>query len=873
LNQPLTPGAQLGAYRVEALIGAGGMGNVYRATDTRLGRTVALKLLPPTLLVDAEHKRRLLQEAKAASALNHPNIVTLYDIGEDRGTDFLVLEYVPGRPLNELITQGGLAISDVLRYGAQIAAALAAAHAAGIIHRDIKPANIVVTPESQVKVLDFGVAKLLEPMGENTVSETRARPAHTADGAVVGTVSYMSPEQTRGASVDARSDLFSLGLVLYEMATGRLPIPGASLGQVLGSGDTRIAPPSEVRRGLPLALNATIVKLLERDPARRLQTAGEVRAALDSLATPHVASRWWTPTLTLAAASVVVIAGAFWLVTRQPSRVPAAAEYTRLTNFPDAVHSPALSADGKMLAFVRGADPFKFGPGEIYVKVLPDGQPVQLTNDHTPKMAPVFTPDGSRIVYTNSNAGWSSFSVPVAGGTPALFMPKAAGLRWIAPGEILFSEIKHPPVINMSVVAANENRGQARDLYIPATPQGMAHFSQLSPDRKSVLIVEMDAAVWQPCRLVPFDASSAGTKVGPPGAQCRSAAWSADGRWMYFTATVGGESHLWRQRFPGGSPEQLTFGSNEAHDVVIAADGRSLITSLGATQSTVWYHDRDGDRPISMEGYAYRPRVSPDGNRVFYLIRRETKHRALVGELWAVDLASGRNEVALPDFLIRSYDVSRDGKSVVFEAFDDAGRSRIWVATTDRSRAPVELTANRDVEERPFFGAAGDIYFMREESANERFVYRMKADGTARQKLSDSMTFLVSMAPDDQWVTWDTSQTRLMTIADHGSRGLCAGCSIGPIFPDPPGVAWSGDGATLFVNLGEVARAGGGTVLIPWRGPDTLPGGVTPSKADLLKLPGAVRVAESGVAPGPTADRYAFTRQAEQSNLYRIPLP
>ena len=245
-----------------------------------------------------------------------------------------------------------------------------------------------------------------------------------------------------------------------------------------------------------------------------------------------------------------------------------------------------------------------------------------------------------------------------------------------------------------------------------------------------------------------------------------------------------------------------------------------------------------------------------------------------MGELWVADLASGRNEVALPDFLIRSYDISRDGKSVVFEAFDDAERSRIWVATTDRSRAPVELTANRDVEERPFFGADGNIYFMREESADERFIYRMKADGTARQKLSDSITFLVSLSPDGQSaVIWGTSETQLMTIADHGSRGLCAGCSIGPILPDPPGVAWSGDGATLFVNLGEVTRAGGGTVLVPWRGPDTLPAGAAPSRADLLKLPGAVRLAESGVAPGPTADRYAFTRQAEQSNLYRIPLP
>ena len=874
MNEPLTHGAQLGAYRIEALIGAGGMGNVYRATDTRLGRTVALKLLPPTPLVDDEHKRRLLQEAKAASALNHPNIVTLYDIGEDRGIDFLVLEYVPGRPLNELIAHGGMTTSDVLRYGAQIASALAAAHAAGIVHRDIKPANIVVTPESQVKVLDFGVAKLLEPVNVNTVSETRARPARTAEGAVVGTVSYMSPEQMRGAVVDGRSDLFSLGLVLYEMATGRLPIPGASLGQVLGSGDTQISPPSGVRRGVPPALSRAIVRLLERDPARRFQSADDLRAALDAMAAPPASAKRRFQVWAVAAAAVAVVAVGFWFVSRQPARVPAPTEYTRLTNFPDAVHSPALSPDGKTLAFVRGADPFKFGPGEIYVKVLPDGQPVALTNDRGPKMAPIFTPDGSRIVYTNSNEGWSSFSVPIAGGTPTLFMPNAAGLRWIAPGQILFSEIKHPPVINMSVVAANENRGQARDLYVPATPQGMAHFSRLSPDGRSVLVVEMDAAAWQPCRLVPFDGSTKGTQVGPKGAQCRSAVWSPDGRWMYFTAIVDGESHLWRQRFPGGSPEQLTFGANQAHDVAVAPDGRSVITALGATQSTVWYHDRDGDRPLSMEGYAYCPRVSSDGTRVYYLIRRETKHRTLVGELWVVDLASGRNEVALPEFLIRSYDISRDGKSVAFEALDDAERPRIWVAATDRSRAPLELTTDRDVEERPFFSAAGDIVFMREESAGQRFVYRMKADGTSRQKLSDSITFLVSMSPDEQSVViWNTSETHLLTLADRRSRGVCGGCSIGPILPDPPGVSWSGDGATLFVNLGEITRSGGGTVLIPWRGPDTLPTGEGPSRANLLKLPGAVRVAESGVAPGPTADRYAFTRQAEQSNLYRIPLP
>ena len=215
----LVTGTLLGAYRIEGLLGAGGMGEVYRAHDTRLGRTVALKVLHPASFANPESKRRFLQEAQAASALNHPNIVTLHDIASDGDRDFLVLEHVAGRPLSETIPPGGLSIDDMLRYGIQIAGALAAAHASGIAHRDIKPANIMVAPDSHVKVLDFGVATLMDAVGAGVDGETG--PPRTMTGRVVGTVSYMSPEQTRGAPVDGRSDLFSLGLVLYEMTTGR----------------------------------------------------------------------------------------------------------------------------------------------------------------------------------------------------------------------------------------------------------------------------------------------------------------------------------------------------------------------------------------------------------------------------------------------------------------------------------------------------------------------------------------------------------------------------------------------------------------------------------------------------------------------------
>src|SRR2546422_6591582 len=221
-------GSLLGPYKIEAPIGAGGMGEVFRAHDTRLRRTVAIKVLPRERVADPERKRRFMQEARAASALNHPNIVTLHDIASDRGTDYLVMEYVPGKSLDKQITPKGLPLAEALGYAMQIAGALAAAHAAGIVHRDIKPANVIVTAECHVKVLDFGLAKLAErspgPEGE-TVTEPAAL---TETGAVMGTVAYMSPEQAAGRLLDHRTDIFSLGVALHEMLAGQRPFRGNS---------------------------------------------------------------------------------------------------------------------------------------------------------------------------------------------------------------------------------------------------------------------------------------------------------------------------------------------------------------------------------------------------------------------------------------------------------------------------------------------------------------------------------------------------------------------------------------------------------------------------------------------------------------------
>jgi serine/threonine protein kinase/tetratricopeptide (TPR) repeat protein len=279
----LAPGAQLGPYKIEAPLGAGGMGEVFRAVDTRLQRTVALKVLSRERMADPEHRRRFLQEARAASALNHPNIVVLHDISRDSGTDFLVMEYVQGQTLENLIGADGLPFDRVTEYGAQIASALAAAHSAGIVHRDIKPANIMITQDNQIKVLDFGVAKFAL-VGNGSDVETSTAIQGTIPGMVVGTVAYMSPEQTRGEPVDARSDIFSLGCVLYQTATGKRPFGGSSTLAIMHEIATvQPPPPSTLRSELPGAFDTLIAACLEKNPIHRPATAGDVALKLKSL--------------------------------------------------------------------------------------------------------------------------------------------------------------------------------------------------------------------------------------------------------------------------------------------------------------------------------------------------------------------------------------------------------------------------------------------------------------------------------------------------------------------------------------------------------------------------------------------------------------
>ncbi|MCI0402311.1 MAG: serine/threonine protein kinase [Acidobacteria bacterium] len=278
----LSPGTKLGHYKILAPIGAGGMGEVYRAHDEQLDRDVAIKVLPASHFSDDTARARLLREARAAAALNHPHICTIHEVGEADGQAYIAMELVEGRPLAEVIPRGGLPVEQVLRYGSQIAGALAHAHERGIVHRDLKSGNVVITSDGRAKVLDFGLAKRLS-QEELVEATTRSQESLTQPGAVLGTLPYMAPEQLRGQGADARSDVWALGVVLHEMAAGTRPFQGQT-GYELSSAILS-QPPRPLPAKVPVELRAVIECCLAKEPAQRYQRAGQARAALEAIAT------------------------------------------------------------------------------------------------------------------------------------------------------------------------------------------------------------------------------------------------------------------------------------------------------------------------------------------------------------------------------------------------------------------------------------------------------------------------------------------------------------------------------------------------------------------------------------------------------------
>jgi Tol biopolymer transport system component len=381
---------------------------------------------------------------------------------------------------------------------------------------------------------------------------------------------------------------------------------------------------------------------------------------------------------------------------------------------------------------------------------------------------------------------------------------------------------------------------------------------------------------WEACHVVPYDGSSKARIVGPNPSQCTVAEWSPDGKWMYVSADTGAGMHTWRQRFPGGTPEQVTSGTAEEEGLAFAPDGKSFLTSIGTEQNKIWIHESKGDRQVTSEAYSFQPSFSTDGKKMYYIVRAAGGLLSAYGGLWVVDLESGRRQRLLPEYQMLFYNVSRDGKRVVFASPKDTGHTGVWLAPLDGSSAPKQLFSG--VGLTAFFGANGEVFYSALDG-DLASVYRVKEDGSDNRKaLPQAIYVLAGVSPDGKYLAVSVPEPNEMTASgatwvyslDGGPPvRVCICGNRGPDAPQP--VSWSEDGRLFYISL-VGGQKGFAVPLHPGQAAPRLPPAGIQSEEEAGKLPGAKPLPAAGEFPGPTPGVYAYPKFTAQRNIYRVPV-
>ncbi|HJY33432.1 MAG TPA: protein kinase [Vicinamibacterales bacterium] len=760
-------------------IGAGGMGEVYLARDTRLGREVAIKVLPADRMHDEGRRRRFLQEAQSASALNHPHIVTIHHIESEGAIDFIVMEYVRGATLDTVIPRQGLGLNELLRIAIPVTDAVAAAHTRGIIHRDLKPANVMVGEGGSVKVLDFGLAKL---MGDDDSSSSRSGDAATvtqfgadglsAPGAILGTVAYMAPEQAAGGKVDARGDIFSFGAMLYEMATGTKAFAGPSVADTLANVlRAEPTPPTQIAATLPRELERLILRCLKKEPDRRYQLMLDVRNELQEIKQASDSGTLGAPTpvpgrrRTLAIAGAVlavaiVAAGAIALRLLRPHAEPdlPPMKLVPLTSLNGTELWPRLSPDGDYVAFSWSNSKEGFDHFDIYLKQVGSSDVRRLTTEPGAFFAGGWSPDGRQLACVRYGPEMMStiYLISPLTGTQRKLMdfPASGATIWTNDGQSLIGggwSDKAPEGVGIYLIPVD---GGTPRRILPA-PKGVSFISAtaLAPDGHhlaylscgangcTLIVTEFDDR-WQPVSAP----RQLANRLKPQG----GLAWAADSASVIYVVDPAPETcYLWRAWIRGDrAPERVEVAGLGARMPSLSA-ARNRLAFTRYSNSIGVHTLGPVPRPVLVNAFwDIQPQFSPDGTRLVF-----TSSRSGEGlEVWLAE-ADGSNAHQLthgPGRYQGSPSWSPDGRRIAFDSKDaDQADQEIWTIDADGGNARVVVKGSGD-HGGPAWSRDGRwIYFWGGEPGSSHDTWRVPATGGSPERVTRDGSFLFAFESPD----------------------------------------------------------------------------------------------------------------------------
>jgi eukaryotic-like serine/threonine-protein kinase len=859
----LHPGQTIASYEVISFISRGGMGEVYLAEDKRLGRKVALKLLPTSFTTDADRLRRFEQEARAASALNHPNIITIYEIRQAAGSHIIATEFVEGETLRMRLSRSALTLSEVLNISIQVADALSAAHKAGIIHRDIKPENIMLRPDGYVKVLDFGLAKLSEQASPAVAAEAPTIQVRTGSGIVIGTAGYMSPEQARGLGVDHRSDIFSLGAVIYEMLARRKPFEGETPSDTLAAIlKTEPTPLTRVAPGVPPELVRIVNKSLRKDREERYQVVKDLWLDLKALrqelefqnkfasesdgngtqvllpVESTAAMSGPRPTLSRSAISesitleikrhklgavlallLIVSAAGFgiykWANRESPVTHFSEVGLTRLTNSGNAIDA-TISPDGKYIVYVLSDR----GSQSLYIRQVSTANDKQIV-----PAAPVgyfgitFSPDGNELFYAikqNLDTG-TLYRVPVLGGTPVKVLEKIDGPISFSPDgkQFVLVRANHPNLGESALVIANVDGSGERTLAVKKSPE---RFSPLfftgpswSPDGK--IVASTVGGVAGRSKVVGFSVADGSEK------DLTSHSWTFSARvqWlpdMSGLLVVAGDnptaSQLWIISYPGGAVRRVTNDLNGYRAIGLTDDGKKLATVQSQGLVNLW---------VVPEGDATKAVRVPTGNVTnFFLSTGSNISWTPNGQIVYVSNESGHPDVWIADEDGKNRKqltangatnvspvVTADGRYIVFGSWQD-GRKNLWRMNLDGSNL-VRLTSGLS-DSFPTLSPDSRWVIYTAYTGPKPTLWKVSIDGGTPVQVTDHVATIASVSPDGRFIAYTYPESpdpfappnRLTVIPFEG------GPAINTFNVTAGGtvaiiVQWSADGKSLLYSV------------------------------------------------------------------------